>query len=129
MRYFVMMTAFAAMAADDAAPAVEGSWKVTAAVRDGIEVPEDKRAKMAVTFAGSDMTLTYPGGEDKAKAEFTPAAKHLTFVTPEGKALGMYELTGDELKLCWAYPGNDRPKEFASKGSGVMFLTLQREKK
>jgi hypothetical protein len=41
--------------------------------------------------------------------------------------LGIYELSGDELKICLADPGADRPKEFASaKGSKATYMVLKR---
>jgi len=109
---------------------VQGAWKVTAASRDANEVSEEKRGKMSVTFEGNVMTLTHEGVESKATAEFDPAQKpaQLSFGTAEGKAPGIYELAGDSLKMAWAFPGGERPKEFKS-APQTMFLTLTREKK
>ena len=43
--------------------------------------------------------------------------------------LGIYELTGDTYKVCFALPGGERPKEFASKpGSKTMLIVMKREK-
>ena len=49
----------------------------------------------------------------------------------KGKTLvGIYEVKGDELKVCHGDPGADRPKEIASKeGSGLSLITLKRVKK
>ena len=45
-------------------------------------------------------------------------------------ALGIYELEGDTLKLCYSQPGKDRPKEFtAAKGSGQAMSVWKRDKK
>jgi hypothetical protein len=54
------------------------------------------------------------------------------FILAEGKktALGIYELSGDTYKLCYAPPGKDRPKEFSAKeGTGYTLSVWQRKKK
>ena len=46
------------------------------------------------------------------------------------ESLGIYELKGDRLKLCYGEPGKGRPEEFESKEGGRVFLiVLQRVKK
>jgi uncharacterized protein (TIGR03067 family) len=49
----------------------------------------------------------------------------------EGKMLhGIYELKGDDLKICLAIAGKDRPTEFsAGSGSGHMLYVFKRDKK
>jgi uncharacterized protein (TIGR03067 family) len=46
----------------------------------------------------------------------------------DGKTvMGIYEVKGDELRLCVAEPGKDRPTELSSKkGSGWKLWTLKR---
>ena len=44
--------------------------------------------------------------------------------------LGIYTIENDRLKLCFAAPGKERPKEFASKEeSGCVLTEWEREKK
>jgi len=45
-------------------------------------------------------------------------------------SLGIYEITADDYKVCFAPPGKKRPTEFASKaGSGIILQVWKREKK
>jgi uncharacterized protein (TIGR03067 family) len=42
---------------------------------------------------------------------------------------GIYELDGDTLKLCFARPGQERPKEFTTKsGTAFLFCVYKRQK-
>jgi uncharacterized protein (TIGR03067 family) len=44
-------------------------------------------------------------------------------------SLGIYEIAGDDYKVCFAPPGKDRPKEFSSKpGSGYILQVWKRAK-
>ena len=49
----------------------------------------------------------------------------------KGKTVhAIYEIKGDELKVCHGKPDTDRPTELAAKeGSGLAVITLQRVKK
>jgi len=48
----------------------------------------------------------------------------------QGKtSAGIYALAGDRYQVCFAAPGKERPKEFATKaGSGLTCYTLKRAK-
>ena len=43
--------------------------------------------------------------------------------------LGIYELDGDSLKICYAAPGKDRPTEFNSKAGSGWILTVHKRLK
>ena len=41
---------------------------------------------------------------------------------------GIYEVKGDDLKICIAYmPDTDRPKDFSSSDGGLAIVTLKRD--
>ena len=43
---------------------------------------------------------------------------------------GIYELQGETLKLCFARPGQERPKEFTTKsGTGFLVCTYKKQKR
>ena len=42
---------------------------------------------------------------------------------------GIYEIDGDNYKVCFAPPGKDRPKEFSSKGDEGLTLSVWKKAK
>jgi len=68
------------------------------------------------------------------KVDATKKPKTMDMTPSEGRykdktLLGIYELDGDTLKICFAEPGKDRPTDFTSKaGSGVVLAIHKREK-
>jgi uncharacterized protein (TIGR03067 family) len=57
--------------------------------------------------------------------DFQPATPGKTEKRP---SLGIYELKGNTLKLCWRKEGAERPTEFAAKADDdVMLMTLKRD--
>ena len=43
---------------------------------------------------------------------------------------GIYEIAGDDHRVCFSLPGKDRPKEFASKAnSGIILQVWKRAEK
>ncbi len=116
----------AADAKDDAVKkdteAMQGKWQLVSLERDGktVDVPKD-----AVRVVKDDTyTITpRPGVTIEGTYKIDPTAKPKTIdITPttgdnKGKtALGIYEIDGDALKICWAPAGKDRPTEFEERG-------------
>ena len=125
----------AARAQDDAAKKeldkLQGKWKAEKFVVMGEEVPAAALAMMSLTCKGSEL-IPSDNPDDPATIKLDPAAKPKTIdLTEKSKkvSLGIYELDGDNLKLCFAEPGTDRPKTFESpKGSKIAYVVLKREK-
>src|SRR5690242_9946149 len=96
-----------------------GTWEPGSAVIDGKERPGGKR-KMVLVYK-DDRYMDTVGGrvvaEGTSKVDPTQNPKTLD-ITPEraggkGKtALAIYKLEDDELTVCLAPPGQERPKEF-----------------
>ena len=132
--------AFAADAKNDATKKDEekfnGTWKAVSIEYDGKEVPKDEVDKVSLTVKGEDYTFTRGDdvikGTHKLDASKTP--KTIDAVRSEGDGkdkplLGIYELTDDTYKVCFAPPGGERPTEFASKaGSKHRLIVMKREK-
>jgi uncharacterized protein (TIGR03067 family) len=113
---------------------LQGTWKVQSATRAGKEAPADEISKDKLTFDGNRITVFNGNREEKATFQLDASKKPPTIdITPDNnatKALGIYHLEGETLKLCFTKPGSERPKEFASKeGSEVALVVLKREKK
>ena len=86
---------------------------------------------LSVTFKGDIMTLKDATMTDKVKFELDPKQKTpwINFVNDEETAPGIYELKGDDLKICWAMPDRDRPTDFAAQAeTKATCLILKRKK-
>jgi uncharacterized protein (TIGR03067 family) len=105
---------------------------VISVTADGEEKNEGKDAQLV--FKGK--TVTHKTKDNEEYGTFTADPKKKTFdLTPsdgpkEGTTLkGIYQLKGDELKMCFQPEGKDRPKDFTTeKGSGNVLLILKRVK-
>ncbi len=104
--------------------------------RDGKKAPADELKKMKVTQKGAEWKF-YLGeevteGKDTVFPDKNPKEIDSVYTsgTASGKSVkGIYEITGDTIKYCWAEPGKERPREFASKAdSGLTLMVLQRAK-
>lgn len=116
---------------------LEGTWKYTSGAKYGEKVAEDRLAGDVVITKD---TFTMPAGPDmkfvmeyKLDASKTPA--HIDFSikdgpVKEGKAEGIIEINGDELKLCYGVVGTaKRPEKFESTAENKAHLfTLKRAK-
>jgi uncharacterized protein (TIGR03067 family) len=114
-----------------------GSWSCVSGVNDGKPLAEDivKQLKLTLT---KDRYKTEKGqvvlfdGVYKIDAGRQP--KHIDITAPEGEqagktSKGIYALEGETLRMCYANPDKDRPKEFESKpGSGVTLAVWKRAK-
>ncbi len=118
--------------ANKALKALQGEWKVEKMVASGEQVPAEKATKLILTFKDSQL-IPNDMPKDVATVKLDPDRKPAWFdLTDLSKEtmLGIYELTGDTLKICLADPGGDRPKEFASpKGGKTAYMVLKRVSK
>lgn len=115
----------------------QGRWKVVAVEHGGKKAQAKDFAKWTLTVAGDKMTAR-DGDEVMDESTFRldakakPRAIDLTLMSgPQSgkKVLGLYELEGDRLVVCFGEPGKDRPKEVRSpEGSEVTLLRFERVK-
>ncbi len=125
----------AAAQAQDNAKDLDGKWVVVSAERDG---KADDNLKGAVRVnAGGKYTVTPKDGKPipgAFKVDATKKPRTMDMMPEEGRykgktLLGVYEVDGDTLKVCFAEPGKDRPTEFISKaGSGHVLVLHKRVK-
>jgi uncharacterized protein (TIGR03067 family) len=112
---------------------LQGTWQVTALVEGGKAVPPESLKETRMTIKGNQFTFK---GDQSYRGAFTlePGKKpkwiDTTFMDEDskeaGRALGIYELTGDQLKITWRHKGKDRPADFVSKDEGVRSIVLKR---
>ena len=102
---------------------LRGSWEVVKS--------EPKFEPKRLIFEGNKVTAAFSETEKKeATVKIDPAAKpaQTDVITDKEKILGIYEVSGDTLRLCISPKGKKRPAEFKA-GEGVFLVTLKREKK
>ncbi len=116
---------------------LDGTWEGVSVLLNGKELPQPADGKMVVTISGG--SLTFKIGDDShtstisVDASKTPRTIDLT--PDDGRMKGktmkaVYEVKGDELKVCHGEWDSDRPKELASmEGNGLMVFTFKRVKK
>lgn len=105
--------------------ALQGSWSVTRRVKEG----EDKEVKGLVAIIEKDqMTLKKPGFDDVSKISVDPSQKPARIdMIPKTLSVqveGIYQLTGDDLKihLALAGSGGTVPNDFEPKPSTELLI-------
>ena len=106
---------------------LQGTWKVVSGELEGKPLRDAARSPKWV-FAGEKVTM----GRESARYRLDPAATPRRIdLTNDVKEtmLGIYQLDGGRLKICYGDPGEKRPTEFATKpGAKVILVVLEREK-
>lgn len=119
---------------------LQGSWEVVELTNNGRSISESHRKRVKFVVTDTTMAFTAPTGGHKEKrfeiklnAEVTP--KTIDYKALEGPLqgktnYGIYELKGDELKLCMHSEDADKPPtEFKSiEGDKLALFLLRRAK-
>lgn len=111
---------------------IQGTWKVVSAEDSGRKAPDDavKNIKWVITKD----KITYKFGEKTTewtyKLDPTKKPKWIDLTTGQHTTLGIYELEGDNLKICFPEEGKERSTAFESKPNSVndILIILKREK-
>jgi uncharacterized protein (TIGR03067 family) len=109
---------------------LRGTWKVVSIIQNGREVPN--ASDNSISFDAQNVTIKEKNGQSKGTCTLDAAKepKHIDLIpdNDKGKKVqAIYSLKGDELKLCLAAPGRDRPTKFESKpGSRYRLVILKR---
>jgi uncharacterized protein (TIGR03067 family) len=115
---------------------LQGTWEVLSITVDGKEMPAERVKGAKLIIKGDHYTFMPPGGEkiegvNKIDPSKSPKAIDATRTNGPDKdktALGIYEVSGNELKLCLGRPGgSERPKDFKG-GEGLRVYVLKRAK-
>lgn len=141
----LVLTAVVLVAADDDAVKKEkaklkGAWEVVSMEENGKKAPFPEGAKLRLRFQDDKVAveISLGGVDDKKDAAYKidPAKQPawLDIVPEDGDEKGktfqcIYVLDKDDLKICAAKAGVERPKEFATKeGSKTSLMILKRDK-
>ena len=114
---------------------LRGVWQATAVTVSGQEIPRAEIGLLQLTLTRTRFTTSR--GEETLfdssyTADPTTSPMQIEMVGSGGDfegqaALGIYDLEGETLRICYAMPGFGRPREFASApGSGAFLIVLRR---
>jgi len=117
---------------------LQGTWDVVSVEEGGKKLPAEKTRGWTLTVKGE--SYTFRAGEQVIEGiyKLDPASKprtlnaERTIGEDKGKTLhGIYDLAGDELKMCFSLPGADkRPTAFTTgEGGGHRLYVFSRAKK
>ena len=114
---------------------LQGTWSMVSGAADGYPMPAAYVQSMRRVASGSEVTVEM-GGRLFFKAtislEPTRSPKTIDYHMTGGPTvgtvqLGVYEISGDTARFCFASPGKARPKEFATNaGDGRTLSTWVR---
>jgi uncharacterized protein (TIGR03067 family) len=115
---------------------MEGTWKPLSAELAGEKWPQKILDTMKLTMKGDKYTVEVGGRNDEGTVTLDPAKSPKTMDIKgtngpnKGKTfLVIYELKGDELRVCYDLSGKSRPTEFATKADTQLFLVTYRKEK
>jgi len=114
---------------------LQGSWTIVTLQIDGSQMPPGAPGGSKIVVKGDKFTTLSMGatynGIVTLDATKTPKSFDLKFTAGPEKgntSLGIYELDGDDWKICLTVTGNTRPHAFATApGSGLALETLRRD--
>ena len=116
----------------------QGTWTfVSASSLDGKELPASELVGLVLTFEGAKHTVKKGNeviqvGTQKLDPSRSPKAIDVTLTEGPKKGavmLGIYEIDGDTLKVCFAAEGNKRPTEFKSPPGSETFVNVHKRVK
>jgi len=143
-RIALSLVALALLTAADAPTAdkdaVAGGWKVVACELESKLLPEAAFKDLLYSMtpdgkwklAGGPGFPKATGGQFELNPRATP--KTIDFIPSDGPFKdkvfqGIYQLEGDELKACFAFPGKDRPKTYLTQPASGLVLEFWRRSK
>jgi uncharacterized protein (TIGR03067 family) len=113
---------------------LQGTWNITSLEVEGNTIPAGMLNGARIVVTGDQFTTFAMGAEYSGKVSIdtakSPATFDLNFTSGPEKgntSYGIYQLEGDDWKICLTLRGKVRPTEFATKaGSGHALETLKR---
>ncbi len=113
--------------------AMQGDWKIIKAERLGKPWPKEELKKLSFQVKDNNFIIISNGPEpSQVELDPTTSPKQFRLRIKGSRAnealLGIYELKGKNLKICWARPGKPRPKKFNG-GEDQFLFVMTRPKK
>jgi uncharacterized protein (TIGR03067 family) len=117
----------------DDAKLIQGTWTVVS-FQSGIDRLPANKNPTELVVKGDMLTVNLATREEargKIKLNMAKKPKELDLTIKEGNesvsVYFIYELDGDNLKLCWRKPGGTRPTAFTADGTNG-FMVLKRKR-
>ena len=115
----------------------QGTWTFESVEAGGKEVPADLFKGMTVTFEGDRYTVkkgdeVIQVGTQKLDPSKSPKTIDVTMIEGPNKGavmLGIYEIDGDTLKVCFDPQGKKRPTEFKTAPGSENFVNIHKRVK
>lgn len=117
---------------------MQGTWVFATSERDGKKELDGDKVPLEMEFTTETFRFRLPAGAKHAQPYKLDASKKPRTIDwlagaktgPAKPLLGIYELDGDTLKICWGKDGKERPQEFKTgSDAGDWLWILKRAKK
>lgn len=116
---------------------IQGAWHVVSGEDDGKNLARKDVKGTEVVITADKITVMENGKKRVMTYKLDPDKKprHIDLTTVEGSdegkmAPGIYDLDANRLRICFAEPGGERPKDFdPKKGSKEMRFVMRRDRK
>jgi uncharacterized protein (TIGR03067 family) len=115
---------------------VDGTWKPVSAELAGKPWPKQMLDSMKLMLKDDQYTVEVGGNKDEGtvKRDSSKSPKTMDITGTNGPNKGktflvIYELKGEELRVCYDLSGKSRPTEFATKPDTMLFLVTYRRAK
>jgi uncharacterized protein (TIGR03067 family) len=128
---------FASNAQSNDLEALQGTWRLVGGEIGGRKMTAEELTQGKLVFKGDRYTVRRGSGPtvtgivelDSAKNPKTIDITDADGLYKEKTLLGIYAVKGDELKECFAPPGEARPAKFATKPGTSQFLHVLKQGK
>jgi uncharacterized protein (TIGR03067 family) len=115
----------------------QGTWTFESVETGGEVVPATEFKDVTVTFEGDKFTVKKGNeviqvGRQKLDPSRSPKTSDVTMIEGLNKGavmLGIYEISGDTLKVCFNPEGKKRPTEFKSASGSQTFVNVHKRVK
>lgn len=114
---------------------LQGTWVLTSMERDGAAAPPEGLKGMTAVYEGNRVTLR-EGERVRRRGIITldPTRTPRAINTwdqdgpyEDQTSPGIYELAGDTLRIAFAHPDQERPRQFSTKQGGAVLMCVYKK--